>query len=421
MKLLIIAVLLYPGISLGMRDSLYNHFTAGLDELVKASLESNLSLKPADLEKKVLESRIDQVNKQPSPMLEFMVDFLPVTFSHSGEYGLFYTQPLQLFGKTGANEELALKNIQRAAIMRREIEYELIKSVKENYFMLSVNEKLIEFNAEFQEILDGVTKSLQIKYSVGKGNQYEILKSNNESQNLILEEIELRNISKLLINNLRNLSGLNLSDSFRTRNMEILISIEPPVNDTARLSSQLRENNPELQYLKQLKTESALQRNIAELEGKPEISFRTGYKYVPDAGESFLQFAIGVGLPFMPWNKRRIDAMVNEMLIEEKKAGAEIASAEWNLKNELRNQLLNLNSSLEKIRFYSEVLVPQAERTFKASMIAYETASADFMNVLDSYRALRENRQKHIMEQTAYLIQIAELEKLIGSQILTIN
>ncbi len=421
MKLLIIAIMLWPYNSSGMSDSLQKHFSAGLDELVTASLESNLSLKPADLERKMLDSRVDQVNKQPSPMLEFMVDFLPVTFSHAGEYGLFYTQPLQLFGKTGANEQLAKKNTEWAGIMKREIEYELIKSVKENYFMLSVTERMLDFNSEFQEILEGITRSLEIRYSVGKGSQYEILKSNNESQELILEEIELRNNSRILINNLRKLTNLNLPDSFKTRNTEILRSIEPPVLDTADLVSQLRENNPELLYLEQNRSEAALQRNIAELEKDPEIILRTGYRYMPDVGESFLQFVIGVGLPFMPWNKRKIDAMVSEKMIEEEKAGAEIASAEWNLRNEMRNQLVKLNSALEKIKFYSGVLIPQAEQTFRASMIAYETASADFMNVLDSYRALRENRQRYIVGQTEYLIRIAELEMLIGRQILTIN
>lgn len=421
MKLLILAIMLWPYNSFAMRDSLQKHFSAGLDELVTASLESNLSLKPAVLERKMLDSRVDQVNKQPSPMLEFMVDFLPVTFSHAGEYGLFYTQPLQLFGKTGANEQLAKKNTEWAGIMKKEIEYELIKSVKENYFMLSVTERMLDFNSEFQEILEGITRSLEIRYSVGKGSQYEILKSNNESQELILEEIELRNNSRILINNLRKLTNLDLSDSFKTRNTEILRSIEPPILDTAKLVSQLRENNPELLYLEQKRSEAALQRNIAELEKDPEIILRSGYRYMPDAGESFLQFVIGVGLPFMPWNKRKIDAMVNEKMIEEEKAGAEIASAEWNLRNEMRNQLVKLNSALEKITFYSDVLLPQAEQTFRASTIAYETASADFMNMLDSYRALRENRQRYIVGQTEYLIRVAELEMLIGSQILTIN
>lgn len=285
MKLLILAIMLWPYNSFAMRDSLQKHFSAGLDELVTASLESNLSLKPAVLERKMLDSRVDQVNKQPSPMLEFMVDFLPVTFSHAGEYGLFYTQPLQLFGKTGANEQLAKKNTEWAGIMKKEIEYELIKSVKENYFMLSVTERMLDFNSEFQEILEGITRSLEIRYSVGKGSQYEILKSNNESQELILEEIELRNNSRILINNLRKLTNLDLSDSFKTRNTEILRSIEPPILDTAKLVSQLRENNPELLYLEQKRSEAALQRNIAELEKDPEIILRSGYRYMPDAGK----------------------------------------------------------------------------------------------------------------------------------------
>lgn len=422
MKLLIIFILLNATLAKGKSDSIVSDFSgAGLEELVNAALQSNLRLTPVDLEKKMLHSRIEQVNKQPTPMIEFMLDFLPVTFSHAGEYGVFLNQPIKLFGKTGANEELARQSTLSAEIERKGIEFELVKSVKENYFMLSVNERLIEFNKEFQQILNNISNTLEISYSVGKGSQFEILKSNNELQGLLLEEIELRNINTILVNNLRNLTNLKLPDSFKTKNVEILILVEAPELDTAKLVSWMTENNPELRFKDQRESEVSLEKKIIELERNPDFNLRTGYKYVPEAQASFLQFAIGMDLPFMPWNKTRIDAMVKERTIEQKKIASEKALTEQNLKYELLNQISTIKSTQEKLRYYAKVLIPQTEQTFKASLVTYETAQSDFMNVLDSYRSLREKRQMYIMEQTNYLIFIAELEKLVGQQILTIN
>lgn len=201
------------------------------------------------MRRKILSAKINQVNKQPSPMLQFMIDYLPVNLENEGEYSLSYSQPLKLFGKLDAEENLAKLNAQKPVITKAELENELIKSIKENYFMLSVSERLLEFNYEFQQILNSITKSIEIRYSVGKGNQYEIMKSNNEFQKLLLEEIDLRNNKNILINNLKTLSNLDLPDDYKTKNIEMLLNISPFELDTSELIVILKDNNLDFQYL----------------------------------------------------------------------------------------------------------------------------------------------------------------------------
>ena len=147
----------------------------------------------------------------------------------------------------------------------------------------------------------------------------------------------------------------------------------------------------------------------------------TGYRYMSETGESFLAFSVTVDLPFVPWNEKRIDAEIKEKIINEKKINSEARSLEVNLKNEMKNIIVKINSSLEKIKYIRNILIPQTEQTFKSSLISYETASIQFMDLLDTYRSLRENNKMLVEEETNYLISVSELEKLIGKQILTIN
>lgn len=229
MKFILLNILIFSHLAFGQGDSSgINYNTFGLNDLINSALRSNVKLEPIEYEKKILSAKVGQVNKQSSPMLQFMLDYLPVNFMNAGEYDVFYSQPLKLFGKLNAQERLAKTNSQKPAIEKKELENELIKSVKENYYMLSVNERLLSFNNEFRQIINTITSSLEIRYSTGKGNQYEILKSNNEFQNLLLEEIELSNNKKIFLNNLRTISNLNLSDSFKTKNLEILLNIPSP-------------------------------------------------------------------------------------------------------------------------------------------------------------------------------------------------
>lgn len=422
MKLIFLNIFILFNLVFGQSDSNNRNYPKyGLNDLIGSALKSNVKLEPVDYEKKILSTKIDQVNKQPSPMLQFMADYIPVNFMNAGEYSLFYSQPLKLFGKLDEQEKLARASSVMPVIEKKQLENELIKSVKENYYMLSVNERLLSFNKEFQQIINSITNSLEIRYSAGKGNQYEILKSNNEFQKLLLEEIELTGNKKILINNLRTLTNLELPESFATKNIEILLNITTPDLDSAKLTEEMKSNNTDYKYLDQLKEENKLETKITKLERKPDFNLMTGYRYMSDREESFLLFSLTADLTFMPWNEKRIDAEINEKVLMEKKLNSEARSLEVNLKNELKNIIVKINSSQEKIDYISNVLIPQTEQTFKSALISYETASNQFMDLLDTYRILRENNKILAEEETNYLILISELEKLIGKQILTVN
>lgn len=398
----------------------YNN-SPGLNDLLNSAIETNVKLEPIEYEKKILSAKINQVRYQSSPMLQLMVDDLPVNFNNAGNYLVNFSQPLKLFGKLDEAEKLAKINSLRPGIQREELQNELIKSVKENYFMLSVNERLLAFNQEFKEIMNSITGSMEIKYSVGKGSQYDILKSNNEFQKLLLEEIELTNNKKIIVNNLRTLTNIDLPDDYSTKNLDILLKITPPVLDTTKLISDLKSGNTDYKYLEQETEENKIETSIAELERKPDLNLMTGYKYKTDMQGSFLLFAVTMDLPFMPWNEKRIEAEINEKMLREKRIKSETRSLEVNLKNELKNIIVMINSSQEKIKYLNEVLIPQTEETYRSSLIAYETASTQFIDLLDTYRTLRENNRMLVEEETNYLILISSLEKLIGKQILTIN
>lgn len=422
MKSALINILIFSNFLFAQSDLVNQKYSVfGLKDLINSGLKFNSRLEPIELEKKVLSARINQVNKQPSPMLEFMVDYLPVNFENAGEYSLFYTQPLKLSGKPGAEENLAKLNVSKTGIDKKGIENELIKSIKENYFLLSVNEKLLEINYEYREILNSITKSIEIKYSVGKGNQYEIMKSNNEFQKLMLEEIDLKNNKSILINNLRTLSNLNLEDNFQTKDVELLLMIPPPEMDSSGLINSMKNNNTDFLSIEYMKEENTLEKNISKLERNPDISLTGGYRYLSEMKSSKLLFSVSIDLPFMPWNSKRIDAALQEKSIKEKKLFSEARALEQNLKTDLKNILVKINSSLEKMNYIRNILIPQTEQTFKSALIGYESASLEFIDLMDAFKSLKDNNKVLIEEETNYLILISDMEKLIGKQILTIN
>ncbi|MBK6773209.1 MAG: hypothetical protein IPG78_14000 [Ignavibacteria bacterium] len=65
-----------------------------------------------------------------------------------------------------------------------------------------------------------------------------------------------RNIRNIFINNLSTLSNELLSENFKTKNIDILLKIDPPVLDSAVLIKDMNSNNIEFQYLEQLNKEN---------------------------------------------------------------------------------------------------------------------------------------------------------------------
>ena len=421
MKYILLNIFLLVNTLFSQQDSgsIYNN--PGLKDLINSAIINNSKLEPIEYEKKILSAAVNTVNQQSAPMAQVMVDNLPVNFMNPGEYIFTYSQPLKLFGKLDAQENLAVEMSKKPDIDRKELEIDLIKSIKENYYLLSLNERLMSFNIEYRQILEGITKSIEIRYSAGKGSQYEILKSNNEYQKLLLEEITLKNDRLILINNLALLSGKSLSYDFATKNVDLLFQLQPPELDSSRLFTDAKIGNTEFQFLDQQNEENNAELNIAKLERKPDIELMPGYKYMTEIQESFLLFSVSVEMPFMPWNAKRIKAEITEKDLMRKKINSEIKSLEVNLKNEIKNTVQKINSAQEKITYLSRILIPQTEQTFKSSLISYETAAVQFSDLLDTYRVLRENNEMLVKEETGYLILISSLEKLTGKQILTIN
>lgn len=393
----------------------------GLKELINSAITLNSKLKPLEYEKLIEQSKINQFNKQSAPSIELMEDRIPFSFMNAGEFILSYSQPLKLFGKTDASEKYYNYRALKPEIMKEELQKDLIKEVKDNYFLLYQNERKLSTNNFQQEIIKSITKSIEITYSVGKGNQSDILKSNSELQKLLYEEIDLKSEKKIILNYLRTITGLNLPTDYKTSNVSLLINTNISVDDTLKLQSKIVENNPEFKFLNYEKTLNSLEKNINELERKPDITFKTGYMYMSDVNEHAFQISAMIDLPFMPWNSKRIDAMVQETEYMDKQIDSKYNSALTYMKSELRNKISMIDAQKEKIKFIKDITVPQLEQTLNSNLVSYQTGVLDYMNVVDTYRMLRENDFQLIEEETKYLLYMNELERLVSTELLKIN
>jgi len=421
MKFLIFIIIFSTNISFAQNYSDSTDSDKGLNDLIESALEYNSTLDPIEFQKMAELTKTGQVDKQPAPMFDFTVDMIPTNFDSSPRYTGVFAQKLKLPGKLEESGFLGEIYAKEQDIITSQIQIGLIKQVKENYFNLYLNERIIEFNNEFQSIVSNIIKTQEISYAVGKGKQYQILKTNNELQKLVLEQIELEENKKIFINNLSILSNSSLPENFKTRNIGLLRHIQPPQLDSIELIGQMKKYNPSFRLIDVKLEENRIQKNIAEYEKTPDIIVKTGYRHVSETAGNFLMFGFGIDLSFMPWNTKRIDSKLDEKRIIEKKYNAVYKTTDQHLTNDIQNKIVQIKSTLEKIKYLEEILIPQTDQTFLSNFGSYESASEDFLNLLDSYRDLRNVNLMLVEMETMYFKKLSELEFIIGNQIFNLN
>ena len=392
----------------------------GLDYLIENAVSKNTKFEAIEYQRKIELIKKEQVNKQPMPMFEAMIDYIPLDFMAKPEYDGFLTQRIMLPGKLSTMELMSDVNAKKQFIIKEQLKIELIRQIKAYYFSLYYYEKLLGFNNEYRDILKSIIKTLENSYSAGMGSQSQILKMNNEIQMLEFERTEMEAMRKVYVNNLKVISNLNIPDDFHTKDLQIIMNTQYDM-DSLKLTDVLIKNNPEFKMIDNMIDGSRVEKKIAELDRTPDFTFKGGYRYMAAQPMSFLTFSIGIDLPFMPWNSKRIDAMVDEKTAMELQAMSSKNSALQYMKNELQGMLIMINSLRSKITYLKEVLYPQTQQTLNSTLVSYSSGSGEFMNLLDSYRKLREVSQMLAKEETELLKQYGELEFLLGRQITKIN
>lgn len=390
---------------------------AGLNDLITFAFGKNVKFEPIEIQKRVELSKKNQVNKQPMPMLEGMVDYIPFDFMSKPEYGAFYSQKLML-GKLGDMELMSGIKASKKDIERDMLKIELVKQIKQNYFQLYNLERLLAFNTEYQKIMKNIIKTLENSYASGMGSQSQILKMNNELQIMELEQIEMNEMKKVTINNMRVLANTDLPDDFSTKNITETNMTEL---DTNKLIIQMLTNNPEFKMINNMLEETRLEKKIAENDKIPDITLKGGIKYMAKEPMTFMTFGIGIDLSFMPWNRQRIDAVIEEKTLTELQVSSIQNSTFQYMRNELVSMIVMLNTFKKKADYIRKILIPQTQQTFNSSLVSYSSSANEFMNLLDSYRKLREADQMLITEETKYMTQYAELEFLIGKEYKILN
>lgn len=389
-----------------------------LSDLIETALKSNPEILSYQKKWEAARMRIPQQKTLDNPIIGITYEKIPRgTFDLGGtmpeDRMLTLQQMLPFFGKLPLKGKIAIAEAQMAAAEYKTKELEVINEVKQAYYGLFLNYKEIELNQESLKFLENIAKIAEAKYATGEIPQEEVLKIN----------LELAKLS----NGIKNLKQEN--SSIQTR-LNAILNRKPDSKlgypaleenaafwqDINQLYKLTLENQPELQIFQYAIKRNVHAKALAKRQFFPDLMAGVSLRGLGSPQFGLWDLMLALVTPLWFWNKERYG-------VKEAIANLESAKAAYEaMKNRALFETKDLATKIEiaknKINLSKANLIPILESSIRSSLSAYTSGRGDFMMLLDSERMLVETRMDYYKALAEYHMNLADLEKVAGVDLL---
>ncbi len=389
--------------------------TLALPELIQEALARNPEIMAARQQWEAVAKRVPQARSLDDPTLSVYWWNAPESFNlaRSQNTIIGLSQKFPFPGKLALKEEVASRSADMTEQALRAKERDLIVRVKQAYYDLFIAHKAIQIHHEQVDLLRQFFVVANARFRAGKGSQVDVLKAQVELSTLqqqlpVLEQ--RRDTAQAKLNTLLN----------RDPRFPLALPQEPregrfdkDLEDLFQVATSAR---PELRA-----ADLAVQRN----ERSRALALR---EYYPDFNLSFQRFQnfqvndgfgayVAMSIPFSFWTKPKYDAAVQEAAAAIAASRADFQTVENLTRFQIRDLLAKIRASWEVAVLYRTTVLPQAEQSVEAARVGYRAGKSVFLDLIEAGRALREYQLAYHRALVEREHQLAELERVLGTDL----
>jgi len=272
---------------------------------------------------------------------------------------------------------------------------------------------------EERRVLARMQDVAQVKYASGLVSQQDVLKAQ-----LALSRIE-DELTRLRRNMVTVKSRLN-----RLLNRPPAAELPEPraelpdfeLGDVQRYFELARGKRPELSLARAAIEKAVRGKRLAKREYFPDLTLslqyvRVGERPMPTLPENgkdaaLIKAAINVPLWFGKLRAGVKEAVAKLSMARHKKEAVEIS-----ISSEVQDAYERVDTARDLVTLYESVIIPQAEQTFQASEVGYQTGEVDFLNYLDSERMLLAAKKAYYAVVADLGKQLAYFERTLGTRV----
>ena len=387
-----------------------------LDRLVREVLQKNPSLTAARYKWEALRERPKIAGSLPDPMLSYGYFFDNVeTRVGAQNQKVGASQKIPFPGKLSLASKKAGQEAVIAAWEYQTLARELILRTKTAYYdLFQVDRSRDILNSELS-LLGTVTKTSQARYEAGKTGQPDVLRAQlttSDIQKRLLDLSQQREVALARLNALRS----------EPQNTPFEMASEwttPSLPDRSRAMAIALQYRQELQQAGVAIDRDRTGLSLAGMDRLPDFTFGVDYTQVnrnifsdpPDNGHDAVVASVSVNVPIWFGKLNAEEREARKRLEQSRAAASDVRNS---VQADVQSAWFRAQLSHDELLLYRQTLVPQAEQSFQATRAGYESAKSNFIDLLDSERALLALRLGEVMSEADLARAMAQLERAVG-------
>lgn len=408
-----------PGIAKAVDRDSRNQITdqpAGLprlQELIQQALENNPEIKAMQRRFDRVRARIPQAKALDEPMLSvgYMGNLTPFTLQTddpSSGRTISISQDLPFPGKRSLRGKVASSEADAEWWAFEQTRRNVVAEVKDAYFDLYYLTKALGVVTKTKVLLEQFTKIAEVRYSVGKGIQQDVLKAQVEFSKLIEQQTMLeqrKQVAEARVNSLlyrEPESPVGTPDELKPRDFPYSLA---QLNETAVV------NYPDLKAQRRKIEGAQYAIQLAKKEFYPDFS--VGFTYVnrPAMPEMY-GLSVGIKLPVFYAQKQR--PALTEATASFEAETRSLENTTTLLMFKIRDKYLAQTTAKRLMSLYSTTIVPQSSLSLESAIAGYEVGKVDFLTLLDNLVTLLNYELSYYEQLSNEEKAVAALEPLVG-------
>src|SRR5438034_4199260 len=283
----------------------------------------------------------------------------------------------------------------------------VVGNLKMVYFRLAYIQQTLGVLQNSDALLTQVQEASEARYRVGAGNQQDVLKAQLQHTKILQEIAHHHQEEGLLEAQIKQVLGRQQESADIV--VETLTLRALPYT-AAELLQRAREQNPDVHSKQASIRQQEAKVEMAHKNFRPDFNVQYTYEHTGSQARDYYMATFGIRLP----NRGRQKAELAEAQENQERTRQELDAESQRVFSEVQQQYVRAKTAEERLKIYSDGLVPQSEATFQSALSAYQSNRQDFESLLSGFLDVLNLDLEYRNELVEHESALAELERLTG-------
>ena len=362
--------------------------------------------------------RYPQAVSLDDPM--FMTMVAPASFGSNQVqpgYIVSGSQKLPWFGKRDIRGQAAQSEASAAFFDMNETRLQVAQVTRVAFYDYYIVAREAELIGQNSEVMTEFRRTAKQKYENNQVTQQDVLQAEVELADTERRGIEIERMRRVALARLNTLLRRNPTAPLPPPPGKLTLDVQPPA--IGNLQQMATTQRPDLAALAaRVRAEEAAV-SLAIKQYYPDAEFFGRYDsfWQPASTQSDLRAQVGMNMN-VPIYRKKLQAAVCEAEFRLSQRRAEYQQRQLDIQYEVQSAYEQVEESRQTAELYERKYLPFSEQNLKVARSNYDVGQINFLFLAQAQRQLIEVREKHQQTLTDYHRRMAELERVVGGNLL---